>query len=407
MRCSKCGTANDSANKFCKECGQKLSDPGVAKELTPDEHLKVGEFVYLAYRESDAGHVENAIAACQGALAINEDNPAIHALLGSLYARMGDLARAIYEYERVVALNPGSLEDRRKLEQLRVQLLMPAPIVKPPRPAIRLADLKWFKQHRDKLPWVAAALAFLIVVAIGSAAIRGSRTRDASPRDTQAQNGAPDNRIPGQPLPYGPGAYTPPAGQAAEPPTAGRGQTDRQAVTAPAVPTTRPGIPSVPLPGTNTRPNSPVRQPSAPTQERPAITPIIRPSGGGTGTSTSTTNAARPRTPVIRPAPDSVAAQPSVSPEERGRQLHREGKYDEAISSYREALNQTSDAGRVYQQIAMSYQRKGDHTLAIDSYNRAIRSFRDQLNTGRDKAEVERNIRACEAGIEVSRSASR
>jgi len=70
-------------------------------------------------------------------------------------------------------------------------------------------------------------------------------------------------------------------------------------------------------------------------------------------------------------------------------------------------MRETSDAGRVYQQIAMSYQRKGDHTLAIDSYNRAIRSFRDQLNTGRDKAEVERNIRACEAGIEVSRSASR
>ena len=80
------------------------------------------------------------------------------------------------------------------------------------------------------------------------------------------------------------------------------------------------------------------------------------------------------------------------------------GKYDEAIGAYREALNQTSDPGRVYQNMARSYQRKGDHDAAINSYNQAIKAYRDQLSSGRSRSEVENGIRACEAGIEVSRN---
>jgi tetratricopeptide (TPR) repeat protein len=112
-------------------------------------------------------------------------------------------------------------------------------------------------------------------------------------------------------------------------------------------------------------------------------------------------------TPVVRKQPAPQVTQPAGDPEQRALQLQRQGKYQEAVSAYREALNQTSDSGRVYQQIALCYQRLNQHDMAIDNYNRAIRSYKDQLAAGRDSAEVQRNIRSCEAGIQVSRSQSR
>jgi len=92
-----------------------------------------------------------------------------------------------------------------------------------------------------------------------------------------------------------------------------------------------------------------------------------------------------------------------VDPEKKAVQLQRDGKYEEAISAYKEALNRTSDSGRIHQQIALCNQRLGKHSAAVNSYNQAIRSYRDQLAAGRDAAEVQRNIRACEAGIAVSK----
>jgi tetratricopeptide (TPR) repeat protein len=82
-------------------------------------------------------------------------------------------------------------------------------------------------------------------------------------------------------------------------------------------------------------------------------------------------------------------------------QLQGAGKYQEAVAAYREALNRTSDSGRIHQQIAICQQRSGQKDQAVQSYKSAIRSYRDQLAAGRDASEVQRNIRSCEAGIEV------
>lgn len=395
MNCTKCGTPNDDGSKYCKECGERISDPSKTARLSPDEHLKVGEFIYLAYRESEAGHLDNAVAACQGALAINDGNPATHALLASLYERKGDLARAIYEYERVVSLNPGSLDDRRKLEQLRAGLLTPVGLPRIAQPKFRLTDLKWFR-HSAMMPWVTAVGAFAVVVLIGGLLLRGGH--GSSGNSTVARNReqartttSPNTGIPGHPVPYGPGAFGPNQPGAQQGASGQPADQQDQPANGNATPTakqTRPGIPSVRVPGTAVAPQPPVKQPDKNEDNyRPIIVPVIPP----------TTKAPANNTEV-KPVP------PAKNAEQRGMELHRMGKYDDAIGAYKEALNQTSDSAGVYKKMAMSYQRLGQHDAAIDNYNRGIKAYRDQLASGRDKADVERNIRVCEAGIEVSRN---
>ncbi len=401
MNCNKCGTANDDGSKFCRECGSKLPVQTTRRMLSTDEHLKVGEFVYLAYRESEAGHLDQAIEACSGALAINDANAAIHALLGSLYERKGDLARAIFEYERAVSLNPGSLDDRRKLEQLRMQLLAPIHVASPPAaPRIKVTRIKWPADLKPILPWIAAGIVFAIVVTTASSVfLHGSAKK---PDSTGV--GTPGRTTPAP----GPNdGYQAPSVNYGNP--NGAGLEDEGAVeqTGPGAATTRqqvtrPGIPSVRVPGGTPTPQQtarePERAPASRTSDKPVIQPIIRPQD--TATSSGSTSAS-PIRPVIEPV---KTPQPAKNSEELGRELQRSGKYDEAITAYRDALNQTSDSGRVYQNIALSYQRKGDHDQAVENYNRAIKAYRDQLATGRNRAEVENGIRSCEAGIEVSRN---
>lgn len=408
MNCNKCGTANDDGSKYCKECGQRLADPGRTAQISADQHLKIGEFVYHAYKESEAGNLDKAIEACQGALAINDANHATHALLGSIYERKGDLARAIYEYERVVSLNPGSLDDRRKLEQLRARLLSPTPVAAPSaRPSFRLSDVKWLRDPRV-LPWIASVATFVIVVVVvGSLLLRGGSGKQSAPEMHGRHTATgPTQGVPGQPVPYGQGGYNPVqpgmAQQHGAPNAAGRvDDAEERNAASPSAPSnrqTRPGIAPVPLPGT--APRQSASQPAKPsTNEEPVIVPIPRPRPDAGPSGTAPANSVTTASPS-----NTVTIQPGKSPEQRGIDLHRMGRYDDAIGAYREALNQTSDPGRVYQNMAMSYQRKGEHDAAIDSYNRAIKAYRDQLTSGRSRAEVESGIRACEAGIEVSRN---
>src|SRR5665647_2490011 len=82
--------------------------------------------------------------------------------------------------------------------------------------------------------------------------------------------------------------------------------------------------------------------------------------------------------PIPAPAPKPKPAPQAADPEERAMQYQGAGKYQEAISAYREALSRTSDSGRIHQQIALCYQRLGQKDQAVSSYRSAIRSYRDQ-----------------------------
>lgn len=155
MICKNCGTNNEEGSKYCRECGTKLS----GKTLTADDHLRIGELIYSAYKLSEAGKLDDAILACQGALAINDDNASAHSLLGSLYEKRGDINLAIAEYERVVALNPNSIADQQKLADLRSGKVNKVAHVEEKK--------GYFEKLQPHFPLIAAVAVTLLVLIVG------------------------------------------------------------------------------------------------------------------------------------------------------------------------------------------------------------------------------------------------
>jgi len=399
MKCKSCGIENEPDAKFCRECGQKLGDTVPPKSVAPDDRIKIGELIYTAYKHKEAGSIDDALLACQGALALNDGSAPAHALLGSLYELKGDIAAAIYEYGKAVELDPGSTANCRKLESLKSVRVAPP---------LRSSFLGRLENLSPYAPYAAFLAVFVIVVLLLSVALGWSpggklgQGTDQQPAETSAaQAPIPQSTPPIQPR--SPQQYY-------QPPYGGQGQVQqRQAVTpgSPGAPsaTAAPNLPRQAAPPASaprvTASAAPQANERAAPKEPPVITPVIEPS------QRPSPAPRRPaESPRAGPSP-APAGEPAGDPEQKGIQLQRTGMYQDAISAYREGLNRTSDPGRLYQQIALCHQRLGQHDMAIDNYNRAIRSYRDQLAAGRDPAEVQRNIRACEAGIDVSRSQER
>ena len=379
MQCRNCNTDNDPDGRFCKQCGHSLEDVA-QRQLTSEEHIRIGELIYSAFKYKEAGDIEKAILACQGALALNDASPQAHVLLATLYQSKGDVAAAMYEYERALDLDPQNVSTKLKLTNLRETPVLPA--AKP--------GESWAGKVAPYTPVLAFGAVFVFVL-IGLTMFFMGGAKEQSPEQPQT---TPQTTAPIQPYarnpypqaqaqsPAAPQTYTAPTAQTpgqAQSPAPGQNVATQPRQRAPGVPVSRPALPRA----------SSWTQPPAPRPE-PIITPMI------------VSRPAPSRPVVVGPPPKSTPA-PSVDPEERAVQLQRAGKYDDAISAYREALNRTSDSGRIYQQIALCDQRLGKHAAAVNSYNQAIRSYKDQLAAGRDPAEVQRNIRACEAGIAVSK----
>ncbi len=126
MFCTSCGVKNAADSNFCKQCGGKLAKamPKISEDAfdraLPDEE-QTAALLERAYRLRRAGDLDAAIALCEESLRLREDSTSAHSLLGQLHEEKGDAAQAIHEYERVLALNPGSIADRVKLDELKAR----------------------------------------------------------------------------------------------------------------------------------------------------------------------------------------------------------------------------------------------------------------------------------------------
>ena len=434
MQCRHCGAVNDPKNETCVLCGKTIVNPAEAeqkdpepvqappvpvlaapRELTQEEHIRIGELIYAAYKHKESGAMEDAIVACQGALALNDRSGPAHSLLGSLYESKGDIPSAIYQFEKVQALDPGNVANLQKLDSLR----------QTPRP-VSAGDWsapfgKWkfpiplkFDRLVPYVPIIVPVIIFIGVLVVllltvgrnqGRAVQEGERfiTPGNMPQTTPpVQPGAQPFLGQGQQNPMtqqqpylGPGQLAPQGpGQAS---TEGQPNDNSPQRTGPVhVPVPKSGVvtgshSATPLPTVNPQPV--VRPIQPPPAQPPVMTPIVE-----------QPRPAQPRPsnpPAPAPKPKPTPAPQSTDPEARAMQYQQAGKYSEAVSSYREALSRTSDSGRIHQQIALCYQRLGQRDQAVSSYRSAIRSYRDQLSAGRDASEVQRNIRSCEAGIDV------
>jgi len=124
MYCSSCGAKNAAESNFCRQCGlniEKLASPKISEEafdraLPEDE--KVTALLERAYRLRKSDDIDGAIRLCQEVLEIRPDSTTAHGILGQLYEHNGERDKAVAEYERVLKLNPGSIADRVKLDDL-------------------------------------------------------------------------------------------------------------------------------------------------------------------------------------------------------------------------------------------------------------------------------------------------
>ena len=134
MYCSSCGAKNVAESNFCRQCGlklEKLPAPKISEEAfdrAMPEDEQVSALLELAYRRRKENDIAGAIGLCQEVLIIRPDSTTAHGLLGQLYEQTGDREKAVEQYERVLKLNPGSIADRVKLDDLRDGRKAPAVI---------------------------------------------------------------------------------------------------------------------------------------------------------------------------------------------------------------------------------------------------------------------------------------
>ncbi len=140
MFCTECGTRNTADSKYCKECGAKVNDGYRTMMLSVDDMAAVDDthdqerlkkLLDMAFWHNQSGNLDAAVLAGEAALAIHPNCTTAHSLLGTLYEKKGDDARAIEHFEDVVRLNPGSAADVAKLDQVRRGVRIKA--VEPPR----------------------------------------------------------------------------------------------------------------------------------------------------------------------------------------------------------------------------------------------------------------------------------
>ncbi len=456
MFCTHCGTKNGLDANFCKQCGDKLerhsalklSEAEFADLKLPDD--RVSDLLVTAFRKESEDDVEAAIAICSQALAIRPESTSAHSLLGMLYEKQGQREKAIAEFEEVLKLNPGSIADREKLEQLRdaTTSITPRKIT-----SRQLTGPRFLSTPNGAV--AAAAAVFLLVLCIGAWAVwlRGNQT--ALGKSGGTGNSTANSQI-GAP---GPGQSTPNAvQQSAQNSQQGAQQAPQQYAGYP--PQYYTGYPPYPYPYPNWQTQNPAPQNGAaarpvPRSESSEVKPAPvllsrpqsleaygrnqRPASNSVQTpqnntihlpdaaSEGTQGGANPGNGGAQGAPSrpnygkveiivsdgnaktgsagTAPGSPNASMDSRGRkanaqQLQLAGKYDVAVREYLKALDGAGDdAAIIYQQIGLCYQRLGDNDSAIANYRNAISEYQKLIAANRNTDSATRGIKTCETAI--------
>jgi hypothetical protein len=102
----------------------------MSKNGTTDAKAHAEQLMREAVALFEQGRLEEALLACEGALALDETYAPALSLKGLIHERRGQVAEAIAAYERVQAVNPLSVAERARLDALRRQaraVVRPAP----------------------------------------------------------------------------------------------------------------------------------------------------------------------------------------------------------------------------------------------------------------------------------------
>jgi tetratricopeptide (TPR) repeat protein len=411
--CPKCQTGNPDENKYCRECGERLTEPratpvvehlqpvvspthdsipvqsapdasAVQEEPTPDQSrevdsvdVAVGELLYQTFQLYETGKLDEAMARCKEALQLNSDSTSGHSLLGMIYERKGDLAEkagaddvardlyfaAMRQYERVLEINPESGADAEKLRSLRHRLQQRGDAPPDPMTLRRAAGIA--RATIRSVPGPIAAGGIAAIVVLVALVIVWSRSGeppagkvDVRPTQTPAVTAPQSTPAPTYVIPPAPNTSTVP--QFISP---GPGERAAQPVESPRPQPSR--EPATSYDGQEAAPPE-AAAPAVPSPgriiPRKAPAPPQAPAQGGDNRSANT-----------QPAGNAPTASPPAKPrgaddQMLGMELAKQGKTQEAIAAFQRAISE-------YQaQI-----KAGDDVEGASAGIRTCRFYIDQL----------------------------
>ncbi len=460
MYCTDCGTKNSEDANFCKQCGHKLVKTGPLKiseeefALPPSKDDQFRDLLLVAFRKYEEDDLDGAVTACGVALELKPESTDARSLLSTLYEKQGQTAKAISEREKVLALNPGSIADREKLDLLRDNrsLVVPKRITS----SHRAPRASMFDNPAGAA--AAAVVVMLVVLMVGAWAVWSSRTKNAeaktlpagqqqmafnqpnqqglpqspaqnwvqNPQTTAQSNPAVSSDQQRQTAPQPGAVYFPPNIQPYQQPQSSPRQTRREQ-----------NQNSFVSSGGRTIPPMNVRPPGEDVSNAgPEVSTIARgsestgtvhlPDNPGIQMNPATANqtdpgSSRPRGKVeiiVSPAGNDVKTSGAGrtgqggdgnnanfdSREQRTVALRyqSEGNYRQALTSWIKALDGAGDdAAFIHQQVGFCHQKLGDSESAIAQYKAAIAAYNEQIKAGRSVEAAKRGLRASEAGIKA------
>lgn len=441
MYCTACGARNPSDSNFCRQCGHRLdtsAGPRISEEafdsaLPEDEQLAaLVERAYMLRRE---GNLTDAVEKCRRAIEIRPDSTSAHSLLGQLYERMGHRAEAIREIEEVLRLNPGSIADRVKLDELR-EGIAPHGSSQPTHIVLGGRDSATARLRPWVLGGAVVALSALVSVGVTLAVIPHNHQTVpvAAAADLPTSASRPGGRGVDAAFHASPPSDHPTASDNHSLPGAQAVRTPLYVLSPVAAP---PGmlVPGPVLGAAAARSSRP--HPAAPHSEGLAgsqdnigagdvLLPASDDSGGsvvsipvsahlstesasGGLSSKSSQVVASVRTSPGPPASGASAAGASAAQDPEaaaeialGDELKLKGDYQKASRAYLKAVGSAGDeTARVYQSLAICAQHVGDNSSAISYYDKAIDGFNKQVARQRNVDAAQSGIKACEAGKKI------